>query len=247
MRASAMVFRLRLAIMVVVIWMGFWAPWIGAWGSWPEYGRRISLLEWLALELSRTGLLSFTAATPVAIVIAALLAAAAAALRVWGTAYLGQGTVNSGEMKAGQVRADGPYRYVRNPLYLGSWLMVAAMAFIMPVSGALMVMVVLTVLLRTLIRGEEKFLASQLGQPCRDYVRSVPRLIPRLRSRLPHTGGKPAWGRAVVAEINPIGVFITLAILSWSYDNLLLIRAIAVSFGVSLVVRALMLPARQAG
>ena len=57
-----------------------------------------------------------------------------ALLRVWGTAYLGTGTVNSLDMKAGSVVADGPYRYVRNPLYLGLWFMVAAMAFIMPVT-----------------------------------------------------------------------------------------------------------------
>ena len=31
--------------------------------------------------------------------------------------------------------ADGPYRYVRNPLYIGLWCMVIAMAFLMPASG----------------------------------------------------------------------------------------------------------------
>jgi hypothetical protein len=46
--------------------------------------------------------------------------------------------------------------------------------------------------------------------------------------------------------LNPIGVFITLAFLSWSYDNLLMVKAIIVSFGVSLIVRAL-LPMQDAG
>jgi protein-S-isoprenylcysteine O-methyltransferase Ste14 len=242
MRASATVFRLRMAIMVVVIFLGYWAPWIEAWG----WGPRTPLLEWLALELSRTGLLRFTAATPVVIVVASLLAALAAALRVWGTAYLGPGTVNSGAMKAGAVQADGPYRYVRNPLYLGTWLMLASIAFLMPVTGALFAMVLVTVLLLYLIRGEEAFLAGQLGEPYQAYLRSVPRLFPRLRSSLPPAQGKPHWGRALLAEINPIGVFLILAVLSWSYDNLLLIRAIAVWFGVSLVVRALMPAVRQA-
>jgi len=44
-----------------VVVLGFWSPWIDLWG----FGNRISLLEWLALELSRTGLVQFTLATPV--------------------------------------------------------------------------------------------------------------------------------------------------------------------------------------
>ena len=59
MRASAIEFRLRMVINAVVIILGFWAPWIEAW----HIGRRISLLEWLALELSRIGIASFSTAT----------------------------------------------------------------------------------------------------------------------------------------------------------------------------------------
>jgi protein-S-isoprenylcysteine O-methyltransferase Ste14 len=238
MRASAIEFRLRVAIIFVVIWIGFWAPWIEPWGSWPGLGRRISLLEWLALELSRLGVVPFSAATPLVIVIACLTAAVAVVLRVWGTAYLGTRTVHNAEMKAGTTMADGPYRYVRNPLYLGTWFMVAAMAFIMPASGAVFVMVLLTVFLLRLILGEEAFLTGQLGQPYQDYLRAVPRLIPRLRSNLSHSGVRPHWGQAALAEFNPIGVFVTLAVFSWSYDNWLVTKALLIAFGVSMLVRS---------
>jgi len=236
MKATAIEFRLRVVIMVAVIWLGFWSPWIEASGI----GPRIPLLEWLPLQLSRLGLLSFHAAVPVVIVLAALIAAKAAALRIWGTAYLGPATVNNFQMKAGAVLADGPYRYVRNPLYLGSWGMIAAIAFLMPPSGALSVLILLTVFLLRLTFAEEAFLTSQLGEPYRAYLRSVPRLIPRLQSTLPHTGRKPHWLRAALAEINPIGIFLIFAFLSWSYNNRLMLQAILVSFGVSLVVRALL-------
>jgi len=83
--ASAIEFRLRMPINVAFVVLGFWAPWVVSSGV----GGRISLLEWLALELSRTGLLRFTLATPVVIVVGALLAAFGAILRVWGAAYLG--------------------------------------------------------------------------------------------------------------------------------------------------------------
>ncbi|MGD0731058.1 MAG: isoprenylcysteine carboxylmethyltransferase family protein [Terracidiphilus sp.] len=236
MKATAFEFRLRVAIMVIVIFLGFWAPWIELWGI----GSRIPLLDWLPLQLSRLGLLSFSAAVPVVIVLVALTAAKAAALRIWGPAYLGPATVNNFQMKASAVLADGPYRYVRNPLYLGSWGVMAAIAFLMPPTGALFVMILLTVFLLRLIFAEEAFLTNQLGEPYRAYLHSVPRLIPRLRTTLPSTGRKPHWLRAAIAEINPIGIFLIFAIFSWSYNNRLMVRAVLISFGISLVVRALL-------
>jgi len=234
--ASAIEFRLRMLIMTVIVMMGFWAPWIETWGI----GDRASLLEWLAIELSRLGVVRFTVATPVVIVVSILLAALAVALRVWGTAYLGTGTVHNAEMKGGAVMADGPYRYVRNPLYLGSWFMLAAMALVMPPTGALFTMVLSTIFLSRLILGEEAFLSVKLGDTYKAYLHAVPRLFPLLRSSLARRGNKPHWLRAVLAELNPIGVFVTLAFLSWRYDNWLLIKALLVCFGVSLVVRALL-------
>ncbi|MGB7546626.1 MAG: hypothetical protein WBM14_02665 [Terracidiphilus sp.] len=67
----------------------------------------------------------------------------------------------------------------------------------------------------------------------------IPCLVPRRRTILPRSGRKPQWLHSVLAELNPIGVFLTLAVFSWSYDNLLMVKAILISFGVSLVVRAL--------
>ena len=104
-------------------------------------------------------------ATPIVIVFGALVALAGAVLRVWGTAYLGYSTVHHGDMQAGAVMADGPYRYMRNPLYLGGWFMMLAISLLMPPSGALFSMVLLTIFFLRLILGEEAFLTTQLGQP----------------------------------------------------------------------------------
>jgi protein-S-isoprenylcysteine O-methyltransferase Ste14 len=235
MRASAIEFRLRMLIMTTIVVLGFWSPWIEGW----DLGRRISLLEGLALEINRMGLLRFTYATPVVIVAGALVAAIGMVLRIWGAAYLGYGTVHHAQMQAGVVMADGPYRYVRNPLYLGGWCMLAAMAFVMPPTGALFAMTLITIFLLRLILAEEVFLTVQIGESYIAYRNAVPRLIPRLRGALPAAGHKPHWLMAIATELNPIGVFVTLAVLSWWYDNELMLKAILVSFGVSLVVRAL--------
>jgi len=143
------------------------------------------------------------------------------------------------------VMADGPYRYMRNPLYLGGWCMMAAMSFVMPATGALFAMPLLTLFLLRLILGEEAFLAGKLGEPYQDYLRSVPRLFPRMGAGLPPAGHKVHLLISIVSELNPIGVFITLAFLSWTYDHELMLRAILVSFGASLVVRAIMGGGRQ--
>src|SRR5579863_2934803 len=211
MRASAIEFRLRMAINTAIIVLGFWAPWIGAWGPSAIFSQRITLLEYLALQMSRTGLLIFNVAAPALILFSALLAGAGALLRVWGTAYLGTGIVNSLDMKAAGVMADGPYRYVRNPLYLGLWCMVAGMAFIMPVTGALFALVLITVFMMRLILAEERFLSDNIGESYQLYRSSVPRLVPRLRTNLQRAHNHPHWLRAILAELTPIGVFVALA------------------------------------
>jgi protein-S-isoprenylcysteine O-methyltransferase Ste14 len=236
MKTSAFLFRYRMVINMLIIVLGFWAPWIQYLGL----GSRILLLEWLALEISRTGLLSFTVATPVLIIFAALVAAIGAVLRIWGAAWLGHGVVFDAQMQAGALTADGPFRYVRNPLYLGIGCMFAALALIMPTSGALFVLIAAPLFLFSLIHGEEAFLTAQFGDSYRAYLLAVPRLIPRLRTTVAPSGSKPHWLQAVLSEINPIGVFITIAFLSWTYDTQLMLRAIAITFGVSLIVRAFM-------
>lgn len=236
MRASALEFRLRMVIMIAVISLGFWAPWIEV----LHLGQRMTTLEWLALELSRIGVIPFTIATPVVIVTGSLIALAGAALRIWGTAYLGFGTVNHLRMQGGAIMAAGPYRFVRNPLYIGTELMFTAMAFIMPPTGAVFTLVLLAIFMFRLILGEEAFLTSQLGDTYRAYLNAVPRIVPQFRTNVPRTHERPHWLSATLAEINPIGVFVTMALLSWRYDHWLMIKAILISLGLSLVVRAFM-------
>ena len=237
MKASAFEFRFRLFLMTAVIVLGFWAPWI----EWLHWGTRSTAWLWLGFELGGLGIAA-TRGIAWVTALTILVAATAAGIRIWATAYLGTGIVNNAEMKAGLVMADGPYRRVRNPLYLGSWLMVAAISVLMPPTGALSTMVVLTIFLLRLILGEEAFLAAQLGEPYAAYKNAVPRLAPSLRARVPSGGLQPDWGRAILGEVMPVGVLVSFAALSWQYNASLLIRAVLISFGLSLVVRALILP-----
>lgn len=240
MLASAIEFRLRMLIQIVIVAVGYWAPWIKWINAW-DLGKRVSTLEWLALELSRGGLMSFASATPMVIVLASLIAGLGMVLRVWGTAHLGYATVHHGEMQAGTVMTAGPYRYLRNPLYLGGWFMMIGVSMLMPPTGALFTIVLIGVFYLRLILGEEAYLAGKLGEPYQQYQRSVPRLFPRLPANLPKGEAKPRWMAAIFTEINPIGIFITLAFLSWSYDNGLMVKAVVITFLISMLERGLIL------
>ncbi len=107
-------------------------------------------------------------------------------------------------------------------------------------------MVLLTILLFRLILAEERFLAGRLGESYLAYRAAVPRLVPALRPRVPAGGSKPHWRRALLGELTPLGVLASFSALSWQYNASLLIRAVLVCFGISLVVRALLPPSPSA-
>lgn len=234
MRASELEFRLRMLIIAAIVMLGFWAPWLGPWTA----AGRISSIWWLTHGLGNMG--SVATAAPLVIVLGSLAALIGAVLRVWGAAYLGYATVQNVKMQAGWVVADGPFRYMRNPLYVGSWFSMAATALVMPPTGALVAIVLLTVFYFRLTLGEEAFLTATLGPAYRDYLDSVPRFIPRRRGSLMPAGNEPHWLTAIFTELFPIGVFITMAVLAWRYDNELMLDGIFWSFVASLLARGLM-------
>jgi len=235
-KATAMEFRLRMTIQIVIVAVAIWAPWVSPW----NIKLRMSTLEWLALEIGRTGIVRFSIAVPVVIILGALFGALAAWLRVWGAAYLSYNVVHHELMQAGGVMAAGPYRFMRNPLYLGGWFMMAAISLLLTPSGALFMVVFTAIFYLRLILGEEAFLATKIGEPYQQYLRAVPRIVPRFRAAIPASEVHPHWLTAAVTEIMPIGTFITMAVVPWSYDNVATLNALLICLVLSLIVRGLL-------
>ncbi len=240
MRATQFEFRFRAFIVIALYLLGFYAPW-------ERYGTSgnsspTRLWSWLAIEAARSNLLSVGGAYLVVTLIAVALAIAGASLRVWGTAYLGGAVMRNPAMQAGAVLAAGPYRHLRNPLYLGMLLTSFAVAVLMPASGALLFVIAITGFTLRLISGEEGFLTGKLGQTYVDYRSAVPALLPRLRSRLPIPTEKARWGQSLLAELYPVGTAACFAVLAWSYDANLLTRCILICFGLHLIARAIVRP-----
>src|ERR1700733_2331479 len=118
MKATALEFRLRYIIHWVIYILGFTAPWAHL--LHPEAGRSSWLL--LAAWPARNHWLTFSAATIALLLTGALCALAAALLRTWASAYMGASTVQDSALHGDGVVAAGPYRHLRNPLYLGTFL-----------------------------------------------------------------------------------------------------------------------------
>ena len=242
MKATPFEFRFRLVIITVIYVVGFWAPWLYFGASAEATPTR--LWSWLAIEVARLGILPVQTAYLSITILAVALAVLGAGVRVWGTAYLGRTVVFDKAMHAGEVVAAGPYRYMRNPLYLGSMLTALAVSILMPASGALFFIVALSIFVARLARGEEGFLQAKIGDAYVEYCRRVPRWLPSLSPRLPASSERPAWLSAVVTEVFPLGVALCFLVFAWNYDAQLLIRCVLICFGISLIARAL--PRRRA-
>jgi len=216
---------------------GFVAPW-NVEMHLDGTGPNAHLWGMLAALLSKTGIMSIQSAFNVVLGMGILCAVTGAWLRTWGSAYLGADVMSDATMRGEGVVADGPYRHLRNPLYLGAWVNTLAVALLMPASGAVFTIVLIVLFQMRLILAEESFLGGKQGGAYRAYCARVPRLLPALRPRIAASGARARWTQAVLAEIMMWGVTVSFAVLGWRYNAFLLTKCVLVWLGVSLVVRA---------
>ena len=248
-KATKLEFRLRYILHALVFVLGFWAPWNLITPIDPR-GPNAHVWGILAANLSQLGVGSLLTSFNVLLVTAILCAFLGASLRTWGTAFLGAGVVRSGTMQTAQpstpasiegdgILTDGPFGYLRNPLYLGTFLHTLALSLLMPRSGAIFAIVVIGVMQVRLILGEEAYLSQKLGAPYLAYCGLVPRLFPSLRRKAARTGRVPHWGQAFLTEAYFWAVPIAYATLGWDYNAARLIQGVIVAFGIQIVCIAL--------
>jgi protein-S-isoprenylcysteine O-methyltransferase Ste14 len=83
--------------------------------------------------------------------------------------------------KDAELTVTGPYRLIRNPLYVGSFLMVFGFcALIGDVDNVILMAGPLALLYVVKVRQEERLLARLFPQQWAEYSRTTPRFIPRL-------------------------------------------------------------------
>jgi protein-S-isoprenylcysteine O-methyltransferase Ste14 len=106
---------------------------------------------------------------------------------LWGYRTLGKNWVHVLESskflerKRETLVTSGPYHYVRNPIYLGSFTFIVALALVASNWLLLLPALVLITIIYAQIGKEELMLIDRFGDKYREYMQRTPRLIPKLR------------------------------------------------------------------
>jgi protein-S-isoprenylcysteine O-methyltransferase Ste14 len=141
---------------------------------------------------------------------AAVLLGLAATVRTWAAAYLRSEVVHDTALHTETLVADGPYRHVRNPLYLGTFLMSVGLGLLASRSGFVVLVVGAAIRILRLIGREEAELEKQQGERFREFCRRVPKIVPSFGPSVPAAGLKPRWGQAFRGEAFMWGFFLTM-------------------------------------
>jgi len=155
-----------------------------------------------ALSASLSGVLHLPPDTLLRVVfaLAALVMILAALLRTWASSYLQASVVYAATIKSESLVAEGPYRFVRNPLYFANVLMAISLGTMMSRLGFGVAVLAMVVFCYRLILREELELNASRGTAYQAYLNAVPRLWPSLIARIPKSNRQPQWSAGFKAE-----------------------------------------------
>lgn len=122
------------------------------------------------------------------------------ALRIWSVGYAGSATRTRGDSVPQLVHA-GPYRHVRNPLYVANIVMYTAAGLAFGFSGlSVLIFLVSAVEYIFIVAFEEETLLRTFGAPYEQFCEKVPRWIPSLTPLIESTGEEFSLERALRSE-----------------------------------------------
>ncbi len=117
-------------------------------------------------------------------------------LRAWAAASAG-GHTRTAEIEAPQLVTGGPYAHVRNPIYLGSFVLGLGMIGLLGDPWLLVPhLAVFYVFFGMIVPAEERFLQRQFGNEFLRFRRAVPKFIPTLRPWSARTERGVLWSAA---------------------------------------------------
>src|SRR5262249_305981 len=127
--------------------------------------------------------------------------------------------------------ADGPYRYVRNPLYLANLILTAGYGVGASRLGFLFMIAAMWLFgYRLIVREEEGLLEAQ-GSSFAAYMKAVPRLWPSITPRIAGSGKRPQWAQALAAEM--FFWLIGVAVLSFAITMNIVVAGVVLLLGLA--------------
>jgi hypothetical protein len=150
---------------------------------------------------------------------AALVAGMGVALWTWARAYSPIESGAGGHHPREVLIADGPYRYVRHPIYFGSLLLAIGFGVFQSRLGFPLLIALHVIFLYRLIDFEEAQLRERYGDAFLAYCRDVPRLLPALRPLASAGTREPRWCHAITHEAYLWGYVVTLVAFAVTLDD----------------------------
>jgi protein-S-isoprenylcysteine O-methyltransferase Ste14 len=140
------------------------------------------------------------------------LAVAGLAFRVWASGHIEKGT---------RLAVQGPYRWTRNPLYFGSFLM--GLGFTLASTNLWLLglfLFLFLVIYIPVMRKEEEELSQAFGTPFESYRQRVPLFVPYPKTSPVEESAGPdgnfRWRRVILnGEYNTMIGFLIIAALLW--------------------------------
>ncbi len=152
----------------------------------------------------------------------ALLVFLGESLRFWGVAYAGPATRTTKKVTCARLVTEGPYAYVRNPLYIGNFFV--GLGFLVMAWAWMPWMLFVFFILfafqySAIVHLEEEFLFQKFGKVYRTFQAQVPRWIPRCSPyENKRKAIRPDWKMAFRSERNTfqtIGIVFLCILLRW--------------------------------
>jgi len=142
-------------------------------------------------------------------------------LRAWAAACAG-GHTRSDRIEAPLLITDGPYAFVRNPIYLGSFVLGLGMVGLLGDPWLLAPhLLVFGVFFCMIVPAEEQFLARTFGEEYERFRKAVPKLFPMLRPWRDRRRSKAQW-RAARGEAF---IALSLVVIYAAFRGLLFVQA----------------------
>lgn len=185
------------------------------------YSKPLAIMRLAALWLLVAGLLYLATPTPLGVTVGFIAAAAGESVRFWAAGHL---------LKTKELITSGPYRYSRNPLYLGRFLIFTGLCIMaqLPYRANWIVLVLgyavfFGYYMPRKERIEPKRLEIEHGEKYTRYRAAVPSLFPTLRPY--EHGSTSGWSSERMLRNREqwmvVGIFVISGLLLWkSYGTI---------------------------
>lgn len=105
-------------------------------------------------------------------------------IRLWAAGYIGGVLGTTSKNIQGSLVTAGPYAHLRNPLYVGNFILGAGACVMSGINWWIIFPVFLLLFIFqywNIIQYEEAMLREKFGEEFKDYCGNVPRVIPKLK------------------------------------------------------------------